>query len=125
MNTLTMTRWRFLIAAPDGTVEYVGPKGEVLAPQSEPDFTGTAEAAAEDLSRRSMLWSAHTHPTPTAMTHPTYPLQREQSEAILAAGRDRESILRIREEFDALRDARFPDWRAGQDCTSILQSSAA
>ena len=42
------------------------------------------------------------------MTHPTYPLQHEQTERTIAHP---EAFIEIRREYDARRDVEYPGWR--------------
>lgn len=47
----------FTINAPDGSVEYVGPRGEVLTQHTALPWRGTLDEAQDELERRAKLWS--------------------------------------------------------------------
>lgn len=49
-------KWVFTVEAPDGTVEYVGEKGDVL--DSPVPWTGTEGEAEDEMDARLKRWSA-------------------------------------------------------------------
>lgn len=46
------------IEAPDSTVEFVGPRGEVWTREEAVPFTGTLDEAEDEFERRQKRWSA-------------------------------------------------------------------